>query len=575
MRLILLYCFLVCTLGLCAQENGIKKSSETVVIRGENFYMHTVEKGQTLYSIAKAYQVTPDLIRQLNDKTDDTLSLMDVLKIPVVEEEAFVTMDKTYFYYKAKKGETVYSIARKYDIKPKKLLKENKQYNKLALRIGDVVRLPLKELDRSVILQLQKESQQTPDAPPAGTEEIHDMVVRPDLPSLDISTFFPAGQRVKVALLLPFFTEENQAANAFLTDTVQMKDVRNKKAALLNKAEQFVFFYEGVLLALDSLKNRGYNLEMHVFDTYRDNARIYEIAHALDSIVPDVVIGPAYTTELKTLADTLVNKNIPLVYPFSSRIEELCKHPNVIQVTPTPATLFDKMSEWITRQSKDANIISISMPHGDSADKEVKEKLFAGARYIMPDSNFYHWEPLIDHKVELEPKLIAGLENIIVFPATKETDVSKVLSVLASLSSKYKITLVGMPEWVNFSTLEYEMYYKANVKIFTYSYIDNYTTEAKGFTDAYRKYFHTEPHTLSNKAYDIALHFITLAARYGNNLLEHLTAQSEKDGLFSRFKFYRPCPDAGGLENEAFYIVNFGKNYKVNVEPYTAVVVEE
>lgn len=50
-----------------------------------------------------------------------------------------------------------------------------------------------------------------------------------------------------------------------------------------------------------------------------------------------------------------------------------------------------------------------------------------------------------------------------------------------------------------------------NVKLFTYSYVDNYSEDAKNFAVKYREYFDSEPHTLTNKAYDLGLYFIPLA----------------------------------------------------------------
>ena len=48
-----------CLIRSYAQDTPqIKKSEKIETIDGKQYYMHTVEKGQTLYSISKAYNIT-------------------------------------------------------------------------------------------------------------------------------------------------------------------------------------------------------------------------------------------------------------------------------------------------------------------------------------------------------------------------------------------------------------------------------------------------------------------------------------------------------------------------------------
>lgn len=126
----------------------IPKSADIVVIKGKSYYLHTVQPGQTLYSICKTYGVDVEELKAQNDKKDNNLSLYEVIKIPFVEP--FVEQDEKYYYYRVAKGETLYSISRQYGIKPKRLLKYNTQYaHNEPLAVGAVIRLPLSEIDRS------------------------------------------------------------------------------------------------------------------------------------------------------------------------------------------------------------------------------------------------------------------------------------------------------------------------------------------------------------------------------------------------------------------------------------------
>ena len=95
LRFVFLLLVLSLSGGLSGQNVVLTKSSDIVVIRGKSYYLHTVQPGQTLFSICKAYGVTVDEIKALNDKKDNNLSLYEVLKVPYTEP--FVQQDKQFY----------------------------------------------------------------------------------------------------------------------------------------------------------------------------------------------------------------------------------------------------------------------------------------------------------------------------------------------------------------------------------------------------------------------------------------------------------------------------------------------
>ena len=98
--------FLFLLLWSCGQVLGqgtaVTKSNDIVVIRGKSYYLHTVQPGQTLYSICKAYGANIDEVKSLNDKKDNALSLYEVLKVPYTDP--FVQQDDKFYYHKVVKG---------------------------------------------------------------------------------------------------------------------------------------------------------------------------------------------------------------------------------------------------------------------------------------------------------------------------------------------------------------------------------------------------------------------------------------------------------------------------------------
>ena len=96
---------------------------------------YVVKSGDTLYSIAKRYNVSIDAIKKLNNLTNNTLLIGQVLKIPVSEKEDYIN-------YTVKSGDTLYSIASRYNTTVNKIKDLNNLKSNIIV-IGDVLKIPL------------------------------------------------------------------------------------------------------------------------------------------------------------------------------------------------------------------------------------------------------------------------------------------------------------------------------------------------------------------------------------------------------------------------------------------------
>lgn len=591
--------FLFLLLWSCGQVLGqgtaVTKSNDIVVIRGKSYYLHTVQPGQTLYSICKAYGANIDEVKSLNDKKDNALSLYEVLKVPYTDP--FVQQDDKFYYHKVVKGETFYSIARLYKIKPKRLLKFNEGYaQNQPLAVGAVVKLPLAEIDLSVlgeeeieasvgkkqeirpvrpvrnesvkkveeasvtdILQdaLMQKNEKTEQEPEKETTTVIGATDKMEIPDYISEVVMPVDPFVKVALLLPFSAKDYPV----FVDTL----VEKMPVQISARSEQFISFYEGVLLAMDSLKNQGYKVNLKVFDTERSAEKMYTMVDEIDRFHPDLIIGPVYGSVYKALMDDLTNKNIPVIYPLSSRSEEFGVYPDFIQVNPSMKALTVAMSDWLREEAEEANLVCLNLTGNEVSHSDLEDiRLFKEYMHRIGSMNFYDWNTSAVPLDGLRLQLLPDRENIIILPTTKEAEVSKILPVLSALTDGYRITVVGFPEWQAFTSVDHETYFKLNTKIFTYSYVDNTTEPAKRFALKYRKYFYTEPNNLAYKAFDMSLYFIELAAKYRDRTLDALEFYP-RNGDFSRF-YFQKMEGQAGKENQGFYIVNFGSDYRLKIE---------
>ncbi|MBQ6495231.1 MAG: LysM peptidoglycan-binding domain-containing protein [Bacilli bacterium] len=103
-------------------------------INPSNYITYTVKKGDSLYSIAKKYDTTVNELISINKLKNTNLSIGQKLQIPeTYNNENSITLPN-YINYTVKKGDTLYSIAKKYNITPDTIIKDNSlQSNTLSI----------------------------------------------------------------------------------------------------------------------------------------------------------------------------------------------------------------------------------------------------------------------------------------------------------------------------------------------------------------------------------------------------------------------------------------------------------
>lgn len=162
----------------------VEVSSEKMIYGGKVFYMHEVQKGQTLYSISRAYKVSIDAITRDNVITSSGIQAGQVLRIPSVAENAEIPSQtrpaaqpaqrsapvasptrsaspsydpatgirlarekimyngKPYYMHEVMKGQTLYSLARAYKVTILDIDREN-AIPAGGILAGQVLRIPV------------------------------------------------------------------------------------------------------------------------------------------------------------------------------------------------------------------------------------------------------------------------------------------------------------------------------------------------------------------------------------------------------------------------------------------------
>ncbi len=99
-----------------------------------NSNSYIVSRGDTLYSIARKFNTTVDEIKRINNLTSNTLTIGQVLMIPSNESN-------NYINYVVVNGDTLYSIAKKYNVSVDSIKSLNNLTNNF-ISIGQIIKIP-------------------------------------------------------------------------------------------------------------------------------------------------------------------------------------------------------------------------------------------------------------------------------------------------------------------------------------------------------------------------------------------------------------------------------------------------
>lgn len=94
--------------------------------------VYTVKKGDTLFSLARQFDTSVELLQEVNTLSSDVIKAGQQLEVPPVNEAGI---------YFVKKGDTLFSLAKKYGVTVKELMKENKLATE-SIYIGQILTVP-------------------------------------------------------------------------------------------------------------------------------------------------------------------------------------------------------------------------------------------------------------------------------------------------------------------------------------------------------------------------------------------------------------------------------------------------
>ena len=485
----------------------------------DSYFLHTITKGQSLYSIASMYNVTTADIIKLNPGSSEQIKAGERLKIP---QKNAGSGQQTFHTIQA--GETLYKLTQRYGVTAQHICKANPGLSAENFRIGQVIVIPAQtESSEETIINEVKSagavsSASTPLKPKCRDmhrverkETIYSISRLYGITEAELIAANPELRTEKLKkgkfLCIPYTSagnsqkeQEQPVSPTTIPTDNELFDKSKKentkiatiKAAVMlpfmtdgsgNRDEQIrmVEYYEGFLMAVDSLKEKGVSIDIYTYDTYNNTSSVKSILAKDEMKNMNIIFGPAYPEQVKPVADFAKKNNIRLVIPFTSKGNEVFNNPSIYQINTPQSYLYSEVYEHFTRKFTNANVIFLDAEDGDKdkADfiKGLKEEL--KGKHI----------PFTELKGEaITPESLKGAMNATldnVFIPTSGTNIALIkllpqLIVTLRDNPDYRMQLFGYPEWQTYTNDHLASFYELD----TYFYSSFYTNNLPKLSDS-------------------------------------------------------------------------------------------
>ena len=542
-------------------------SSKTQTINGKRYYVHIVQRGQTVYSIARAYGLKE---HDAVIKTDvSRLSIGDTVWLPVYGEAKPMANDnkvsvvkpdasvqrtpvavstqvqtlngQRYYVHVVQKGQTVYSITRAYGLKEyDAVVKKDIHF----LEIGDTVWLPCRNAkipSDAVVAQNQgnRGGASSEAFNPSDTAIIRQRV---------------SSENIVISLMMPLCLDQMSSISTTKFD-IEQRGKTNYKSF------EFIQFYEGIMMGLNLLQQQGVNITLNVVDV-PDNKpetvdRLFASHHVAES---DVLIALLTRQPFACAAELARQNNLMIVNPIATRDEILNRNPYVFKCSPSEASKLSVVFDMVQARNNNSHIILVHS--GGNSDKALLQ--MATQMLDQREGMSYSvlgWAANTKLKSMLVQNPNAVVLSLYNVDASKNRIfVSQLLNKL-SADKEHPALLVSLDDWTrSISDVDYNQLQQLSYHTFYTGW--DYTNAAHiDFLQQFREQYKTEPvDQYAAIGNDIAIYFASGLNLHGSEFWHNPVLGPMKGMLFPMsfaqknrsFGFENNAPRLYRLENFVF-----------------------
>ena len=355
-----------------------------------------------------------------------------------------------------------------------------------------------------------------------------------------------AQQRLKVAVFAPIYLD-----SAFKGEDYKLGNANLPKNMLPG-----LDFYNGVMMAVDSLQAEGKDLEVLFYDS-KGGESIYSIIRKPEFAGVSLIIADFNTRlDIKPLAEFALQKRVPLISSTYPNDGGVTNNPYFVMINTSLKTHVEQIYKYLQKNLSTTHIIYVKR----------KGQLEDLVQYYFKEAGKATTSvPLIYKTVEFSDtskastlinSLDSNLLNTIVCGSLNESYGVKLVKTLAA-AKQYDCTVMGMPTWDGLKELEESDCNGVNLIYSTpYNFVRSQPT-AMTLSTNYKIQFNGRPSDMFFKGYESMYHFCSLLLKNPTNLIGHLSDKSFK--LFNDFNI-EPVKNETDesvqyLENKKLYFI--------------------
>ncbi len=349
-----------------------------------------------------------------------------------------------------------------------------------------------------------------------------------------------------IALLLPFSIDE-----AELDKLMEEENITGYQP--LGSLE----FYEGALLALDTLKKLGVNLNVTVYNSKKDSLSTAVLLRGDEFKKMDLVIGPVFNEGLKAATEIAKTNELFCISPLSPAININGDNKFYLMANAPISTQLNKTIEYVMKQNLRANFVVVYR-----ADKPHELKV---AREFKTEFELLNKNKTATLK---EAYSISGItenlneeSNYVFLASNDELYVNGLIRDLSKSSRNNAITLLGMQNLLSLESISLDYFETLHFHYPTSYWADQNAPRVKRFNEVFTDKYGIRPSDFAYRGYDLMLYFGAVLANYG----PAIDAQIDKPNPVMRnmiypLKFsinYSPVKQIQFIENSNVTILKY------------------
>lgn len=545
-------------------------------IDGKDYYVYTVQRGESLIDVANRLGVTRADIIAYNPGAADGVRMGLNLFLPVSafteadNRKSGVTDVNSTLRYKVQKGETLFGIAYRFGVTPDAIVALNPDAN-TGVKSGQILMIP----NVGVPVVADVNEAQPASAPVEVAPGIIDFPGDPDAPAPQ-----PGDER-RLRPVIPTVTplEYNEPEDS--SDADDAVEARTAKVALLlplmlneeadvqtKSMKSSTDFVRGFMLGLQSNAGNAWPMDVAVYDTEGSADKAMAIMRRPELSDVDLVIAPEDAASLRPVADS-APADAFILNLFAMQDTTYLVNPHVLQANIPAAMMYEKAAEALMAGYDGYQPVFLISKGGRG------EKL-PFTNYLREQYEALGVEPIdLMYEGMLTSPELEGLDRtgryVFIPQSGHVSEFNKFARPLITLRDEFAdptaIAVFGYPDWTLLRGEHVEDLHRLGATIYSRFYTDASSSDVQAFNRAFVAEYGREPQDqVPSQAlwgYD-AVRFIV------QNITDNEGAfvpegQQLFRGLQSSFLFMDTdgdelTKDADGTDatfNQAMYIVNF------------------